>query len=410
MDNTLDPVTGLPAGVDPASLGGMTKEAFNNLAVSIAGILKPTLTAAAKDAVVAQLKEHQSLPPADTLASQGKSDAAPIEAEALVSEYFRHTLIPGYTEKGISDRGKIVKAVAGLKMPAGARVKADLSTVASGAGAELIATEYVRVAIEADPNITQFRRYVTVRQMTENTLDLPTVTAKPTSGYKAQLAPATQSSIATGRKQLIAKSCVSLTDPFSRELAADARTPFMQDMARYLGEADGVETSRVFAVGDGTDEPEGVATITGRDISMDDVAFGFADVIALIHGIGKQYRRGAVFLMNDALIAKARKVRDDNGRPILVDPLGPDLPIMLFGYPLVELPDIEGDGTVSDPTSVLFGNFKKGYWWGDRGQLEIASDVSGDNFKNNTMQLRGITRNDGKIVFKSSIVRMVNVI
>jgi hypothetical protein len=218
--------------------------------------------------------------------------------------------------------------------------------------------------------------------------------------------------IATAKKSLVATTQIAITPQISLELAADDRSNFMAQMALWLGRANAQADTRDFTIGDGTGEPQGIINVTGRDIGMVSTTLTYDDIVNMIHGVGQQYRSlpKVAFAFNNSGIAKVRKIKDDNGRPILVEGTGPGLPARIFGYPVLELPDLPGDGSnATNETSGYFGCWELFYWWGDRQLLQIASDVSGTNFLANSMQLRSTTRSDGRIVLTDAIVRIVGV-
>lgn len=401
--------TGLPAGTDPSTVKSLDADGMNRLVAELAKAMSPGLNAAAEKAVAERMKAFTSQPPAGVIAKNGA--ATQRELDSLASEYFRHKLIPGYTSKGRSNLEEVERALEAKATPE-FMAKVGLTGSGTNTGAELVATQYVRELIAAIPNIAPFRDYVHVHQMTDDTTQIPNMTTAPTGGYKAQNVTGSPTTIATAKKTLVAATCICITPQISLELAADDRTNFMAQMALYLGRADGQTTTQYFTIGDGTGEPQGIINVTGRDIGMVDTTLTYDDIVNMIHGVGQQYRSlpKVAFAWNNAGISKVRKIKDDNGRPILVDGTAPGLPRTIFGYPVLELPDIPGDGSnATNETSGYFGCWEQFYWWGDRQLLQIASDVSGTNFLANSMQLRGTTRNDGRIVLSDAIVRLVGV-
>lgn len=89
-------------------------------------------------------------------------------------------------------------------------------------------------------------------------------------------------------------------------------------------------------------------------------ANGPADcLIDLVSKVKPQYRAGAVWVMNRTTQAAVRKLKDQQGRFLLVDSLVAGQPPQLLGYPVIEgeqMPDI-----AANALAIAFGNFKKGY-------------------------------------------------
>lgn len=409
MENNNIEATGLPAGTDPSTVKSLDADGLNKLVAELAKAMSPGLNAAAEKAVAERMKAFTSQPPPGVIAKNGA--ATERETDSLASEYFRHKLVPGYTAKGRSNLEEIERALAAKATP-DFMAKVGLTGSDTNSGAELVATQYVRELVAAIPNIAPFRDYVHVHAMTDDTVQIPQMTTAPSAGRKGQNVTGSATTIATAKKSLVATTQIAITPQISLELAADDRSNFMAQMALWLGRANAQADTRDFTIGDGTGEPQGIINVTGRDIGMVSTTLTYDDIVNLIHGVGQQYRSlpKVAFAFNNSGIAKVRKIKDDNGRPILVEGTGPGLPARIFGYPVLELPDLPGDGSnATNETSGYFGCWELFYWWGDRQLLQIASDVSGPNFLANSMQLRSTTRSDGRIVLTDAIVRIVGV-
>lgn len=401
--------TGLPAGTDPSIVKSLDTDGLNRLVGEIAKALSPGLNAAVQKTVDERMKAFTVQPPPGQLAKVGA--VTQMQKDSLASEYFRHKLVPGYTSKNRSNPDEVEKALAALATP---EMIAKVGLTGSGtlSGAELVATSYVRELVAAIPNIAPFRDFVHVHTMTDDTVQIPEMSTAPTAGRKGQNVTGSATTIATAKKTLVATTQIAITPQISLELAADDRTNFLAQMALWLGRANAQADCRDFTIGDGSGEPQGIINVTGRDIGMVDTTLTYDDIVNMIGGVGQQYRSlpKVGFAWNNAGISKVRKIKDDNGRPILVDGTAPGLPRTIFGYPVLELPDLPGDGSnATNETSGYFGCWELFYWWGDRQMLEIASDVSGTNFLANSMQLRSTTRSDGRIVLSEAIVRIVGV-
>lgn len=410
-ENTTIAPTGLPEGVAPSSIKGLDTESLNRIVGELAKALSPGLEAAAEKFVTEKAKQFQMAPPAGRIAKDGPVTEA--QKEKLVSEYFRHTLIPGYSEKARSNRGEVEKALAGMATP-DLMAKVGLNTTTSAAGAELVATQYVRELVAVIPNIAPFRNYAHVEMMTEDTLQIPQMTTHPTASRKVENVAASTTSVVTAKKSLVATTQIALTPQISLELAADDRSNFLSQMALYLGRATARGDTRDFTIGSGSGEPQGIENISAsRTIGMVTTVLTYDDIINMIHGVEQQYRSlpKTAFAFNNAGIAKVRKIKDSYGHPIFVDAMAPGLPSKILGYDVLELPDIPGDGTAStNQTEGFFACWDLFYWWGDRQILQIASDMSGTNFAANSMQLRGTTRSDGKIVMDVAAICLTGIV
>lgn len=147
-----------------------------------------------------------------------------------------------------------------------------------------------------------------------------------------------------------------------------------EEVAREFGE----QEANAFLLGNGVKKPKG---ILAHDLSEDDdktrpfgtiqnfnsgVAGNFDadDLLDLIYGLKKGYRRGAKFMMNNLTLLKVRKFKDSEGNYLWQPGLQLDQPSSLLGYAIAENEDM-ADVAV-DKIPVMFGNFKRGYAIVDR--------------------------------------------
>lgn len=82
-------------------------------------------------------------------------------------------------------------------------------------------------------------------------------------------------------------------------------------------------------------------------------------LIDTVASLKAQYRAGAKWYMNRATEALVRKLKDSQGRFLLVDSLIAGQPSQLLGYPVVPCEQLPDPGANS--FSIAFGNLKKGY-------------------------------------------------
>lgn len=156
---------------------------------------------------------------------------------------------------------------------------------------------------------------------------------------------------------------------WSVELAQDTAVPFLEFIARDLGQQQGKGQATQFAVGDGTTEPEGYITAidanTNAEITYDEVASPlttsanvYGHLIDLEHGLNRAYRRRATMVMNDAILKLIRKAVDSNGQPIwrVTDGIRTGVPATINGNPYIiddNMASSEGAGTIV----IAYGDF-----------------------------------------------------
>lgn len=134
-------------------------------------------------------------------------------------------------------------------------------------------------------------------------------------------------------------------------------------LPRKLGERIARRANRAFTVGTGTNEPEGVQTnavigktgATGQTTSIT-----YDDLVDLEHSVDIAYRNErARFMLHDLSLAKARKLKDTQGRPLWEPSLQVGAPSLLNGRGYIVNNDMPA--MAASAKSVLFGDFNAGY-------------------------------------------------
>lgn len=155
-----------------------------------------------------------------------------------------------------------------------------------------------------------------------------------------------------------------------------------EEVAREFSEQEG----NAFLLGNGVKKPKGIlahnlATTDDKTrqfgtlqqfLSGQAGNFDADDILDLIYGLKKGYRRGAKFMMNGLTVAKVRKFKDSEGNYLWQPGLQEDEPSRLLGYGIAEnedMPDV-----AADANAVMFGNFKRGYAVVDRMGVRTLRD------------------------------------
>lgn len=155
-----------------------------------------------------------------------------------------------------------------------------------------------------------------------------------------------------------------------------------EEVAREFSEQEG----NAFLLGNGVKKPKGIlahnlATTDDKTRQFGTIQqflsgqagnFDADDILDLIYGLKKGYRRGAKFMMNGLTVAKVRKFKDSDGNYLWQPGLQEDEPSRLLGYGIAEnedMPDI-----AADANAVMFGNFKRGYAVVDRMGVRTLRD------------------------------------
>lgn len=115
-------------------------------------------------------------------------------------------------------------------------------------------------------------------------------------------------------------------------------------------------------------------------------------------GLKTGYTGGAQWLMNRTTMGHVMKLRDSEGNPLWQQSMIAGKPNMIFGYPVIEFPDMPDVGTNAHP--VAFGNFREGYLFVERHGVRITMDEvtkPGAIKWNIRRRVGGKTRNDDAI-------------
>jgi len=156
------------------------------------------------------------------------------------------------------------------------------------------------------------------------------------------------------------------------------------------------EEDRVITIGSGSGQPTGLANCSLTSVTCSG-NLDFDDIINLVYALPTKYRRNAVFLMNNSNIRELRKVKDSNGRYIWQEPLAANQPATILGYPVYE------NNWVSD-ANIYFGDFKLGYWLGDRRAITVTVSREADNaWEHDEVGIRVVERIGGNCVLEAAI-------
>lgn len=246
--------------------------------------------------------------------------------------------------------------------------QAAMSTSTPAEGGYTVATEYFRQLTEAMKLFGGIRSVATILPTgTGAQMNFPTADATSEEGeIVGQNAAVTLGETTFGNISLdvYKYSSKKIAVPF--ELIQDS----MFDIEGYLNSLLQVRLGRItakhFATGTGTSQPRGVVTAAGSGkvgATGQTATVTYDDLVDLEHSVDPVYRVGPKvgFMMNDATLKVLRKLKDSQGRPILVpgyeqgNPGG--APDRLLGRPIFisqEMPTM-----AANAKSILFGDFSR---------------------------------------------------
>ncbi len=160
-----------------------------------------------------------------------------------------------------------------------------------------------------------------------------------------------------------------------------------------------------FTTGTGSSQPQGVVTGAGTGVTAAAVAAITADeVIDLYHSLGYLYRSNATWMMNDAVLAYVRKLKDSTGQYLWQPGLQAGQPDQLLGRPIITNNSM-ADTIEASAKTILFGDFAY-YWIGQRAGMTV--DVNPYLYMaNGQVGYFGRMRIDGHVVLAAAFKLLV---
>jgi len=176
----------------------------------------------------------------------------------------------------------------------------------------------------------------------------------------------------------------------NNEMLEDAIYNLEADIASEAGITFGETEGAAFVTGSGLGQPRGIAGYTF--VANASYAWGSVGYIAsgasgaftssapadklvtLQHALKQQYRPGAVWMMNDTVLATVRQMKDGSGAYYLwqPDPLG-QFAGRFLGHPVVV--DDNFAGLSAGSKSIAFGNMNRAYTIVDRRGTAVIRDI-----------------------------------
>ncbi len=237
------------------------------------------------------------------------------------------------------------------------------------------------------------------------TIDVPITTGFSTAALVAENAAIGESDPAFGKRSLGAyKYGVLVQVPF--ELAKDTGVDLEGFLARQCGRAVGNALGAHLITGDGSSKPAGImpaatAGVTGGT----GVTGGFTadNLIDLYYSVIAPYRNStsAAWLMKDATLAAARKLKDTTGQYLWQPSLQIGAPDTLLGKPVRTDPNVAA--VALNARSVAFGDISA-YWVRLAGgvRFERSTDYA---FNTDQITFKAVVRGDGILVDQTGAVK-----
>jgi HK97 family phage major capsid protein len=248
----------------------------------------------------------------------------------------------------------------------------DLSSTASAGGYSIPQTM-------ADQIVIYQRAFGVMRQISRvfqttggEPITVPRVSAFGSSGWNVEGAAFAESDPTFGQVTLNSYKATHIAQ-VSEELLMDSAFDIGALLAQVFGQNLGVLQNTAFVVGDGSNKPTGICNnVTTGNTGASNIAVTGDELISLYHSVLPAYRVNGTWVMNDTTIASIRKVKTGiaNDTTYVWQPgLQAGQPDTILGKPVYADPDMVS--MANSAKSILFGDFKAGYWIREVGGIAL---------------------------------------
>ena len=362
----------------------LTKKEFTELLVeSIAGALK--------ELGIGQAEIKTGMIPQPTKEDEDKF------AKLSNSERFKEFL------RGVVFNDKaLVKALGG-------NVDAD--------GGYLLPTEFRAEVVEQLEKVGVMRPLVRVIKVKTRSGEMPKIASKPVVSWATENEDIAESEPTFGQIVYSLKR-MAVFSAISRDLLADTPIDLTALLKELFAEAIARAEDDAMTNGDGSTIPI-VGILKDTNVGVADIGtdgLKYDDLVEAFYSIPAPYRGRAVFMTNGKGLEVLRKIKDDNGNPILMPPTQGGTPTV-FGRPVVENPqintydiDTNNDGTAdTTATDIVIADFKNAYLF-DSNEFGIeATKEGGDAFRKHQVWIKTWNRIDFKVAIPEAFRIIKNV-
>lgn len=310
---------------------------------------------------------------------------------------------PAAEEKVATDDDILRSMVAGERRSYEFR---DLSKLSAGAGANTVATNFYNQLQQHMIENSAIRQSNVTVITTDGgqALQIPKTTTHPTAAIIAEAGSITESDPVFAQVTLDAYKYA-----FSVQVSSELENDTGVNLSGYLAERGGIAlgngSGAHFVTGTGSSQPNGVVTASTLGVTgaaSVSGAFDVDDIIDLYYSVIAPYRKNGTWIMADAAIKAARKLKDaTSGFYLWNNSVLADEPSTLLGRPVLN------DTNIADPAlsakSVVFGDLSKYFIRDVKGvRVERSVDFA---FQNDLVTWRFLLRTDGDLVDTTGAVK-----
>jgi len=218
-------------------------------------------------------------------------------------------------------------------------------------------------------------------------------------------------------------SKMKVLEKISNELVREGEVDILDIVTDMIAEQVGLAEELTFMDGSGSGRPTGLRALTGvgsRNQAGANLAYD--DFVDLKHDLKSQYRKKAVWLLENTRLALTAKIKDSNGLPIFLnigqlggkgvtDSVPPNTIGFILGSPTFEQNDIPTDlGGGTNESEIWFGDYKRAYAVFDGGTMEVSSTTEGfAAFETDQIAIKAIKYVDGKGNIAEAVKKLAQV-
>lgn len=323
-------------------------------------------------------------------------------AEEMRARYEAATPAQPEQPKQTTDEDRLRALIAGEARSVEFR---DLTKGTATAGGNTVPTSFYGQLVEHMIENSAIRQTNVTVLTTDSGEDLqvPKTTTHPTAAIISEGGTITESDPAFGQVTLGAFK-YGFSVQIASELEQDTGVDLVGYLARIGGEALGNGSGAHFVTGTGSGQPNGVVTASTLGVTTGTGQSGVADadeLIDLFFSVIPPYRRNGTWMMSDAGLKEARKLKDADNQYLWVPGLVQGEASTLLGRPVVV------DTNVADPAlsakSIIFGDLSRYFIRDVSGvRVERSTDFA---FTTDLVTWRFLLRTDGDLVDTTGAVK-----
>ena len=360
----------------------------------------------AEDTATYEKMEHDIEELTNAIDRQQRADAIDAKLNLPTSDPIRN--IPG-KEKATTASKEYSKAFFGAMRSKFTNTADVLSVGVSADGGYTVPDEFADSIVEGLKEENVIRRLATTINTNSGTFKIPTAGDEAQATWVDESGAYTQTDVSFGQVTLSHHKLGAVIKA-TEELLNDSAFDMEDYIRRALIRSIGVGEEEAFINGTGvspqTDRPTGVIAGASGNLTLGTAGTIKADdIINLIYSLAAPYRKKAVFLTNDAILATIRKLKDGNGVYMWQPALTQGEPDRLMGYPIETSPQYPTIGaTAGTYVPMLFGDFS---WYYIAQRKAMSIKVLNELYAiNGQVGFLVSERVDGKVVLPEAIKKI----